>query len=246
MRQATLLVALLSVLSMGCGTRVEVPRRPAPESSIDAIRNVVVIFAENRAFDTLYGTFPGADGLANAPRQHVQRDRDGSVLAELPRVWNGLTARGVTPPVTQEQTAGLPNAPFAIDDPDGFNQSPAVITRDLWHRFYQNQMQINGGRNDMFAAWSDAGGLVMGYYNGAPTRMWDVARRYVLADNFFMGAFGGSFLNHQWLICACVPYYPNADRSPAAQSLAAVAPDGVTLLVSPESPRSALTAGRGS
>ncbi|WP_242621833.1 alkaline phosphatase family protein, partial [Komagataeibacter xylinus] len=25
---------------------------------------------------------------------------------------------------------------------------------DLWHRFYQNQMQINGGRNDMFVAWA--------------------------------------------------------------------------------------------
>ena len=27
-------------------------------------------------------------------------------------------------------------------------------------------------------------------------------RDYVIADNFFQGAFGGSFLNHQWLIAA--------------------------------------------
>lgn len=26
--------------------------------------------------------------------------------------------------------------------------------------------------------------------------MWAVAKKYVLADNFFQGAFGGSFLNH--------------------------------------------------
>jgi phospholipase C len=70
--------------------------------------------------------------------------------------------------------------------------------------------------------------------------MWDVARRYVLADNFFMGAFGGSFLNHQWLICACVPVYPHADKSPARDSIAAVAADGVSLLLAPTSPRSAL------
>ena len=45
--------------------------------------------------------------------------------------------------------------------------------------------------------------------------LWDVARRYVLADNFFMAAFGGSFLNHQYLICACAPEYPDADTAAA-------------------------------
>ena len=51
----------------------------------------------------------------------------------------------------------------------------------------------------------------MGYYDGSRMAMWKVARRYTLADNFFMGAFGGSFLNHQYLVCACVPVYPDAD-----------------------------------
>ena len=51
----------------------------------------------------------------------------------------------------------------------------------------------------------------MGYYDGSALAMWQVARRYTLADNFFMGAFGGSFLNHQYLVCACAPEYPNAD-----------------------------------
>ena len=41
--------------------------------------------------------------------------------------------------------------------------------------------------------------------------MWAVAKKYVLADNFFQGAFGGSFLNHFVLICACAPIYPDAD-----------------------------------
>ena len=61
----------------------------------------------------------------------------------------------------------LPNAPFAIDDPKGFNTPLGVTTRDLWHRFYQNQMQIDGGKNDKFAAWADSGGLVMGHYDGS-------------------------------------------------------------------------------
>jgi phospholipase C len=80
-----------------------------------------------------------------------------------------------------------------------------VPTRDLVHRFYQNVEQINGGRNDRFVAASDAGGLAMGYYDGSSLPLWQWAKDYVLADNFFMGAFGGSFLNHFWLVCACTP-----------------------------------------
>ena len=116
-----------------------------------------------------------------------------------------------------------------------------VITRDLWHRFYQNQMQINGGKNDRFAAWADSGGLVMGHYDGSKLKMWEIAKEYTLADNFFMGAFGGSYLNHIWLICACTPKYPNADKSPAHPRISIVEPDGVTLKIAAGSPASALT-----
>jgi phospholipase C len=31
---------------------------------------------------------------------------------------------------------------------------------------------------------------------------------YAIADNFFQAAFGGSFLNHQWLIAAATPTFP--------------------------------------
>jgi phospholipase C len=114
-----------------------------------------------------------------------------------------------------------------------------VPTRDLWHRFYQNQMQINSGRNDMFVAYADSGALVMGHYDGSSLPMWSVARRYVLADNFFMGAFGGSFLNHIWLICACAPRWPGADKNPATPKISIIEKDGVTLTLAPSSPHSA-------
>src|SRR3546814_3522640 len=60
-------------------------------------------------------------------------------------------------------------------------------------------LQINGGRNDGFVAWGDSGALVMGHYgdNAANLRLWQIARDFTLCDNFFMGAFGGSYLNHQ-------------------------------------------------
>jgi phospholipase C len=211
------------------------------QSGLDRLGNIVVIFAENRSFDTLYGSFPGAEGLAQANiAGFPQVDRDGSPLRELPPIWEGLTEKGVKPPVVEALTAFLPNRPFAIDDPNGFNTPATVVTRDLSHRFYQNQMQIDGGRNDKFAAYSDSGALVMGHYDGSKMKMWGIARQYTLADHFFMGAFGGSFLNHIWLVCACVPLYPDADRSPAKPSVSEVESDGVTLKLAPNSPPSAL------
>src|ERR1700683_1298910 len=104
--------------------------RPA---GIEKIQNIVVIYAENRSFDVLYGSFPGANGWESSAAHNLpQRDRDGSVLKELPPVWKGLTASGVTPPVTEAQTAHLPNQPFAIDAPSGLNAPLGVVTRDLW------------------------------------------------------------------------------------------------------------------
>src|SRR6185437_2011673 len=233
------IVVLGSLLA--AGLPVFAQAQEPQQVAINNIETVVVIYAENRAFDNLYGAFPGANGLQNVkPEDAMQRDRDGSVLSELPAIWGGLTAKGVTPSVTQAQTEHLPNRPFAVDGPNGFNTPPNVVTRDLWHLFYQNQMQIDGGRNDKFAAVADSGGLVMGHYDGSKLPMWDVAKKYVLADNFFQGAFGGSFLNHIHLICACTPVYPNADKSPAKDLIAAVEPDGASLTLAPNSPKSAL------
>ncbi|NMM09575.1 MAG: acid phosphatase [Polaromonas sp.] len=203
--------------------------------SLDHVSNVVVIYAENRAFDSLYGKFPGANGIDNAlsSNRYKQIDLDGSVLSVLPPTWGGMTSAGVTPVVAQADTANLPNAPFNLDGPK-FNLSLNVKTRDLDHSFFFNQMQINGGKNDRFAVASDAGGLVMGNYDGSSLLMWKKARDYTIADNYFMGAFGGSFLNHFWLICACTPVYPNADTSPAKAKIANPGgTDGVSLLLDP-------------
>ena len=225
---------LASVAAAGLGQVVQA-------ADLSKITNIVVIYAENRSFDNLYGNFPGANGIqALKPEQFAQVDRDGKPLAELPPAWGGVTGKGITPEVTEQQSAHMPNAPFAIDDPHGLNLPMNIETRDLIHSFYTEQMQIDGGKNDKFAAWSDAGGLVMGRYDGSTLPMWAVTKKYVLADNFFMGAFGGSFLNHFQLVCACVPKYPDADKSPAKDLIAAVEADGINLKVAADAPASAL------
>jgi acid phosphatase len=237
MKPTTLLAGLLTTLVAACAVTPSTTVDTKRPRALDAIDNIVVIYAENRAFDTLYGLFPGANGVpgknpSSTGTVYPQRDFDGSVLPVLPPAWGGLTAGGQPVTLTQAQSTAMPNQMFQIDDPKGLNGSGVVvgqniITRDLVHRFYNNMLQINGGRNDGFAAYSDAGGLSMGYYDGSNMKLWKLAQQYTLADNFFMGAFGGSFLNHQYLICGCMPTYPNADApdSPAKDSITQITTD---------------------
>jgi len=184
---------------------------PGRAPSLNHIQHIVVIYAENRSFDNLYGNFPGADGLAAArPEQYQQRDRDGSLLPFLPPVWQSGVSH-LAPAIADPRfPARLPNRPFAIDDPQGAHLGLDVPSRDLIHRYYQHVEQLNGGKLDRFAAVSDAGALTMGHYDGAALELWKLAQEYTLADHFFMGAFGGSFLNHFYLVCACAPQFKDA------------------------------------
>ena len=249
MTKTTPIALVLAALLLSCST----PSPSGDRGALDSIDTLVVIYAENRAFDTLFGLYPGANGIPGVNPSAIgslmpQRDRDGSTLATLPPTWGGLMARGQPLTVTEAQTANLPNRPFLLNGPNALGGSGVVVpveamTRNLVHRYYNNMMQINGGRNDGFAAWSDAGGLSLGYYDGSSLAMWQVARRYTLADNFLMGAFGGSFLNHQYLVCACAPQYPDAEASPARGLISQVETDAagrVRLVAAADAARSAL------
>jgi acid phosphatase len=135
-------------------------------------------------------------------------------------------------------SGGLANAPFAIDNyiaptdstcppalqafsfPNGILKGqtpgrPGGCTRDLVHKFYHEQYQINGGQMNRYVTGSDAIGLTMGHYDTKALPIYKYlhghdAPNYAIADNFFQAAFGGSFLNHQWLIAARTPVLANA------------------------------------
>lgn len=178
------------------------------EVPFSKIKHFVIIYGENLSFDAVFGSFPGAHGKDQwkdaAPQiDHHADGRDDVVLPRLPKVrikdrrHNGAN-------VYLDEI--LPNAPVAIED----HLSKGAATGDLVHRFYQEQEQINGGKNNRFAAISDAGGLAMGYYNDNNLKLWKLAQDYTLLDHFHHAAFGGSFINHFWLICACTPEYLDA------------------------------------
>jgi acid phosphatase len=200
MRAAFAIAALASLLA-GCAA----PSMQATTEPMRRIGHVVVVYAENHSFDNMYGLFPGANGVARAtPQQATQVDHDGKPLPEL--VIFGHDGK------PDPRFPRLPNRPFRIDAPP-IDKRPTEIVPSPIHAFFHNQEQIDGGRNDKFAAMSTVGGWVMGYYDGSSFKLWQWAREYTLADNFFMGAFGGSFLNHQYLVCACAPQFPNAPAS---------------------------------
>jgi acid phosphatase len=189
------------------------------------INHFLIIYTENRSLDNLFGQFAGADNIASAKEFPPQVDFDGSVLKKLPRARIGNK-------VDERFPTDIPNAPFEIDQYVTANDK----TGDLVHKFYQEQEQINGGRNDRFAAVSDAGGLAMGYFRGDTQHLWAVAKDFTLADHFHHAAFGSSFLNHFWLVCACTPVFPN----PLANMVAAVDPKTGLLARASDSPKSAL------
>ncbi len=204
-RVKSTLAATILALPLFAGVAAAEPPKPVP--GLNKIRHVIVIYLENRGFDHLYGLFPGANGIANAGDTSRQVDKDGKPYETLPPVLNGnLKGADGKPVIDTRFPTDLPNGPYRADKFAGLNQT----TGDAWHRYYQEQLQIDGGKMDKFVSWSDASSLVMGYYDGSKMPLWDYAKRFTLADNFFHAAFGGSFLNHFFLVCACAPKWPDA------------------------------------
>ncbi len=170
------------------------------DEGIKKIDHVVVIYMENHSFDNLYGQFPGADGLSDAPNSAItQIGPDGKpyrFLPVIPKVYTSSTFPD-----------SLQNRYFNIDQYiPSFMEVP-----DVTHRYYQEQMQINGGRMNRYAQYNgNSAGLTMGYYQTDLLPLDSIAKQYTLCDHFFHSAFGGSFLNHQWLIAAASPVYASA------------------------------------
>jgi phospholipase C len=194
---------------------------------LSKINHIVVIYQENWSFDSLYGSFPGANGLARDAGTVPQVDKNGQPYTVLPPIIN----TNLKPPAPDPRfPANLPVQPFDASKyvPDDMD------TGDLVHRFYQEQLQIDAGKMDRFVAYSDAASLTMSYYDATNLPEGKLAQQYVMDDNFFHAAFGGSFLNHFWLICACTPSFLNAPASMVAKvdsngvmtSDGAVTPDG--------------------
>ncbi len=158
------------------------------------IDHIIVIYLENRSFDNLFRGFEGADTSDKSLSAYAKQiDRNGSIYSTLPMGEKSLLAGFST---------SLSNEPFLLDT----TVSQEGMIPDMVHRFYQNQLQMNGGTNNRFVDISDEKGLTMGYHDISGSALWRYAKEFTLCDRFFAAAFGGSYLNHQWLIAAQTPY----------------------------------------
>ena len=222
---------------------------------VAGFRHLVVVYEENHSFDNLYGGWgrvgrDRVDGLRSAPASRTtQVAQDGTPYACLEQDDVNLTSPplpGTCTDAPRAITSAFDNAPFTIDRhiaptdttcpapgvfaPNGVEKGtgePGGCTRDIVHRFYQEQYQLDGGKQDRYVTGSDAIGLTMGTYDTKQLPVYRYlhsqgAPDYVIADRFFQAAFGGSFLNHQWLVAARTPTFEGADTSGTSSDLHSV------------------------
>jgi phospholipase C len=189
------------------------------------VQHTVVIYEENWSFDGLYGNFPGANGFNNLSLSTLGQisDATGQPIFQDPAPTNEGSANfpdqgAITgtpdpnfPPTNGK--AALPVLPYSLNN----YISPSTRTGDIIHRFYHEQLQIDNGvlepsngQNDKFLTWSDNPGLVMSFFDTSNLPEFQLAQQYTMDDNFFHSAYGGSYLNHQYLIAAAAPQWLQA------------------------------------
>jgi phospholipase C len=197
------------------------------------ITHVIVIYEENWSFDGLYAYYPNVNGARGAssggqlqcpvggtddtvplPGNPPALIVAGNPTGPWPCGWQGISNPADANWMTDKNIpAALAVQPFDL----GKYDPPETKTGDLWHVFWHEQLQIDNGNletsngsMDKFIEYSSNPGLALSYYRGDLLPEGRIARHYTMADNFFHSAFGGSFLNHQWLICACTPVWNQA------------------------------------
>ena len=236
-RLTALTLAAGALLAANAPAQAQLSRAfPAfPSSLTNKIQHVIIIYPENRSFDSLYGSFPGANGLANAVyyAQYARSNNTALPTLAQPTLYGmSLLSSGVDP----RFPANLPNQPYDASPyvPD------AYCIGDMTHLFYLEQYQINnpaytwisgdpknagGTPMSKFSVWGSNPGLSLSHYDEQNGGEGAVAKQFVLCDNTFHSAFGGSFLNHQWLIAARTPIWPASPSEGGGPNGAAQTPE---------------------
>jgi phospholipase C len=238
MRTARLVPAIATIVMLGAplcsaqtgaaqrrptsGATTARTRRPAP-FDLNSIKHVIVIYQENWSFDGLYSQFPGTDRVpfGTAVAQYDAQGRRIDSMS-VPRDDENHPFTG------RRWKERMPASFYSLGDfTSGANPfRDSSKTLDVTHRFYHHQKQINGGANDRFLYWSDidvstpSGGnnmnpLTLSGVDASNMRVGRLAQEFVMCNRCFQSAFGGSFLNHQWLISARMPVFPDARHKAA-------------------------------
>ena len=230
-----------------------IAKKPDPGlEALAKVNHIVVIYEENHSFDNLYGGWEGVNGLGNAANASAQVNQNGKPFSCLMQQDVNLTAPSPLATTCTDTTTAtsftshFTNTHFSLDsflgaaaatcpNPGVFatngllngSGAPGGCTRDIVHRYYQEQFQIDNGKMDRYVQGSDATGLAMGTYDTTQLPIYKYLHetghpKYAILDNFFQGAFGGSFLNHQLLVAGRAPTWVAAINDGGADDLHSV------------------------
>jgi phospholipase C len=159
-----------------------------PASGSSVIQHVVVVIQENRSFDDLFATFPGAAGTTYG----CMKSPSASAFPIAPRARHA-SASGSCP--TGDQQVALQEVNLA--EKCDFGHSYNIVAVDYDDRKMDGFGEEGGGPK----CHGKAGTKVYQYANTTQIApYWDIAKEYVLGDEMFQTQGSGSFTAHQDLI----------------------------------------------
>jgi phospholipase C len=164
------MAACSSSTNRGASSSSRPPGTVRASDGIRKIKHIVVIMQENRAFDSYFGTYPGADGIPMA---------------------NGRPAVCAPDPATRRCVAPYPDhADVNGGGPHGAPQARADINRGRMNGFLAVARRAQRGcaeqTNPNCAANAGSGIDVMGYHTASDIpNYWKYAADFVLQDHMF-------------------------------------------------------------
>jgi phospholipase C len=179
---ATLVAA--AGLGAGLGAAGIGAEGPTVAAGIHLIRHIVIVFQENRSFDSYFGTYPGADGIP-------MRNGVPTVCVPDPE----QQSRCVRPFVDHEdRNGGGPHDALASAlDVDGGRMDGFIAQAELGRRSCRNPTNpacLSGPPTD-----------VMGYHTASDIpNYWAYASHFVLQDHMFESVHSWSFPSHLYLV----------------------------------------------
>ncbi|MHB8317837.1 MAG: alkaline phosphatase family protein [Acidimicrobiales bacterium] len=200
-----LAVVVLGAIAAGCGSSSSTAQAGA---GIHKIRHIVIIFQENRSFDSYFGTYPGATGI---PMNH------GVPTVCVPNPDSGQCVKPY--PDHQDANGGGPhNAINSVADVAGGAMNGFIGQAESGHR---------GCTNPTNPACTNSTAVdVMGYHTESDIpNYWAYAKHFVLQDHMFESVHSWSFPSHLYLVsgwaATCsVPQLPQTCTSQLDPTLA--------------------------
>src|SRR5579862_4515200 len=193
MLAAALMAAALGVAVAPARAGIFTSASPLQRPPSVPLQHLVFIVQENRSFDHLFGTFPGADGLPNPPVCQVSQWYPSACFTPWP---NHLASNQGGPYAGKYQTIDVDNGAmngFVLAREKQLGSKCAPPGRRFGGEPQDAGTDIDEGIHTKLQCTID----VMGYHTQSDIpNYWSYASSYVLFDHFFESVQGYSLPSH--------------------------------------------------